>query len=102
MPDEARRSCQRWPDTTTTPSTQHRRITLFTITRRTLHLFRIVARKALNIHRGVVPPIVIEPADDGLRLRICSEEAAVDLLLPGDSQGERMCVPFELLDIPTA
>ena len=71
---------------------------MFTITRRTLHLFRIVARKALNIHRGVVPPIVMEPADDGLRLRICSEEAAVDLLLPGDSQGERMCVPFELLD----
>ena len=71
---------------------------MFTITRRTLHQFRIVARKALNIYRGVGPPIVVEPADDGLCLQICSEEAAVELRLPGNLQGERICVPFELLD----
>ncbi len=71
---------------------------MFTITRRTLHHLRIIAKKALSISRGVGPPIVVEPADDGMLLRICSQEAAVELRLPGDSQGERICVPFELLD----
>jgi len=71
---------------------------LFTITRRTIHQFRVVARKALNIHRGAGPPIIVEPADDGLLLRTCSPEAAIEFRLPGNGQGERMCVPFELLD----
>ena len=71
---------------------------MFTITRRTLHHLRIIARKALSITRGIGPPIVVEPAADGLLLRVCSQEAAVELRLPGDSQGERICVPFEFLD----
>jgi hypothetical protein len=71
---------------------------LFTITRRALHQFRIVARKALSIYRGVGPSIVVEPAYDGLCLRIYSPDAAVALRLPGDGQGERICMPFELCD----
>lgn len=71
---------------------------MYTITRRTIHQFRVVARKALNIYRGVGPPIVVEPAADGLSLRTYSPEAAVELRVPGDVQGKRTCVPFELLD----
>jgi len=71
---------------------------LFTITRRTLHEFRIVARKALSIYRGVGPPIVVEPVDDGLLLRVRSSEAAVEFRLPSDAQGDRICVPFEFLN----
>ena len=71
---------------------------MFTTTRRTLHQFRVVARKALSIHRGVGPPIVTEPSDNGLLLRICSHEAAVELRLPSDNQGDRICVPSEFLN----
>jgi DNA polymerase III sliding clamp (beta) subunit (PCNA family) len=52
----------------------------------------------LNITRGIEPPIVIESADGGLLLRVASPEAAVELQVPGDSQSEHMCAPFELLD----
>jgi len=71
---------------------------LFSITRRTIHQFRVIARKTLNIHRGVGPPIVAEPAEDGLLLRVSSHEAAVELRLPSDAQGESICVPFQFLD----
>lgn len=71
---------------------------MFTISRRTLHQFRIVARKALSICRGVGPPIVMELADGGARLRVSSPEAAVELRLPATDQVARICVPFDLLD----
>ena len=71
---------------------------MFTITRRTIHQFRIVARKVLSIHRGVGPPIVVEPAEDGLLLRVSSHEAAVELRLPGDTHRDRFCVPFDFLN----
>ncbi len=71
---------------------------MFTITRRTIHQFRVVARKALSITRGAGPSIVVEPASEGLLLRIRSPEAAIELRLPGDCQGERICMPFELFD----
>jgi len=41
---------------------------------------------------------VIESADNGLLLRVRSPEAAVELRLPSDTHGNRICVPFDFLN----
>ena len=71
-----------------------------TLPRRTLHEFRLVAKKHLNLKgRDEGPPVRLH-ADDagGGRLTACGPDGrGVSLLIPGDRPPADLMIPFELL-----
>ena len=71
---------------------------MITLTRRKLHEFRVVARKALSLARGVGPPVSLAADSDGLRIRVCQPDSAAELHLPGEFAAERICLPHDFLD----
>jgi hypothetical protein len=71
---------------------------LITISRNLARQLRTVFRRALRITpRGRSYPATFQTGQDGLRVRVCSPEAAVEYYAPGAFSEEQFAIPIEVL-----
>lgn len=70
---------------------------MITITRRLARQLRAVFRKALNLTRGVGPPICFQASEAGLSVRSQNAEVAVEYHQAGEFSPESLALPLEFL-----
>lgn len=70
---------------------------MITITRTLARQVRASFRKALNVTRGVGPPICFQASEDGLRIRSHNAEVAVEYYQAGAWPFESLTLPLEFL-----